>query len=141
MRPALALLVLLAACGGDAGEAGGDQLTGQVLIDGSSTVFPVAEALAEEFQIAHPGVQVSVGISGSGGGFQRFCAGEIDISNASRPIREGEVQDCEANGIEFDTTREEIERAVCTELTAVEPYVFAWVGARQSAMRSFEPSR
>lgn len=88
------------ACGG--GEGGdGDQLSGEVIIDGSSTVFPVAEALAEEFQIAHPGVRVSVGFSGSGGGFSRFCAGETDISNASRPIRETEIAACEAAGIEY----------------------------------------
>ena len=74
--------LFLAACGGD----GGDDLSGEVVIDGSSTVFPVAEAVAEEFQIAHPNVRVSVGISGSGGGFTRFCNGETDLSNASRPI-------------------------------------------------------
>lgn len=101
LTTALAATAMLAACGGDAGDASGDTLSGQVVIDGSSTVFPVAEALAEEFQIAHSGVRVSVGVSGSGGGFSRFCAGEIDISNASRPIRESEVEDCEANGIEF----------------------------------------
>lgn len=90
-------LVLVAACGGDAG----DGLQGEVVIDGSSTVFPVAEAVAEEFQIEHPGVRVSVGISGTGGGFSRFCAGETDLSNASRPIRESEIEDCRAAGIEF----------------------------------------
>ena len=96
----LTAVVVLAACGGG-GDAGGDGLTGEVIIDGSSTVFPIAEAVAEEFQIAHQGVRVSVGVSGSGGGFSRFCAGETDISNASRPMRESEAEDCEANGIEF----------------------------------------
>lgn len=90
-------VLLTAACGGEAG----DGLQGEVVIDGSSTVFPVAEAVAEEFQIENPGVRVSVGISGTGGGFSRFCAGETDLSNASRPIREGEIEDCRAAGIEF----------------------------------------
>jgi len=101
LTPALAVTVVFAACGGGGGDAAGDGLTGEVVIDGSSTVFPIAEALAEEFQIANGGVRVSVGVSGSGGGFSRFCAGETDISNASRPIRESEVAECEANGIEF----------------------------------------
>ncbi|MDX1645536.1 MAG: PstS family phosphate ABC transporter substrate-binding protein [Longimicrobiales bacterium] len=93
-------LLLVAACGGDAGDGSGT-LSGSVRIDGSSTVFPIAEAVAEEFQIAHPNVRVTVGVSGSGGGFERFCNGEIDLSNASREIREGEIEECEAAGIEF----------------------------------------
>ncbi|MFP3949193.1 MAG: PstS family phosphate ABC transporter substrate-binding protein, partial [Longimicrobiales bacterium] len=92
-------LALLAACGG--GEAGGDGLTGQVRSDGSSTVFPVAEAFAEEFQVENPGVRVTVGLSGTGGGFSRFCAGETDLSNASREITEGEREACAASGVEF----------------------------------------
>jgi phosphate transport system substrate-binding protein len=76
-------------------------LTGAVLIDGSSTVFPVAEAVAEEFQAANPNVRVTVGFSGSGGGFQRFCSGETDLSNASRPIRETEIEACREAGIEY----------------------------------------
>lgn len=98
---ALLTTALLAACGGGGGAAAGSALTGEVVIDGSSTVFPVSEAVAEEFQIANRGVRVSVGISGSGGGFKRFCAGETDISNASRPIRESEVETCRAAGVEF----------------------------------------
>ena len=63
------------------------QLRGTVTIDGSSTVFPISEAMAEEFQKATSGnVRVTVGISGTGGGFKKFCAGETDISDASRPI-------------------------------------------------------
>lgn len=93
-------LTLVAACGGgEGGDTAG--LTGSVEIDGSSTVFPVAEAVAEEFQIANRGVQVAVGVSGTGGGFKRFCAGETDLSNASRPIRDSEAADCAANGVEF----------------------------------------
>jgi phosphate transport system substrate-binding protein len=72
-----------------------------VQIDGSSTVYPVTEAMAEEFQKANPGIRVTVGISGTGGGFKRFCAGEIDISDASRPITAAEAATCKANGIEF----------------------------------------
>jgi phosphate transport system substrate-binding protein len=72
-----------------------------VQIDGSSTVFPVTEAMAEEFQKANPGVKVTVGISGTGGGFKKFCRGEIDISDASRPIKSQEAEDCKKNNIEF----------------------------------------
>jgi phosphate transport system substrate-binding protein len=72
-----------------------------VQLDGSSTVFPISEAVAEEFQILNPRVRVTVGVSGTGGGFQRFCAGETDLSNASRPITEAEGETCRAAGIEF----------------------------------------
>lgn len=73
-----------------------------VKIDGSSTVFPITEAVAEEFQKAKKGtVQVTVGISGTGGGFKKFCRGEIDISNASRPILDKEMADCKAAGIKY----------------------------------------
>ena len=73
-----------------------------VKIDGSSTVFPITEAVAEEFQKAKKGtVQVTVGISGTGGGFKKFCRGEIDVSNASRPILDKEMADCKAAGIKY----------------------------------------
>ena len=73
-----------------------------VRIDGSSTVYPITEAVAEEFQISKSGsVQVTVGISGTGGGFRKFCAGETDISNASRRIKDSEKEACKANGIDF----------------------------------------
>lgn len=95
--------LLIAACGG--GEPGadsaGETLAGEVLIDGSSTVFPIAEAIAEEFQINHPRVRVSVGFSGSGGGFERFCNDELDLTNASRPIKDSEREACASAGIEF----------------------------------------
>ncbi|MDT8435856.1 MAG: PstS family phosphate ABC transporter substrate-binding protein [Gemmatimonadota bacterium] len=89
----------LAACGGG-GDAASGGLTGMVTIDGSSTVFPISEAMAEEFQIANPGVRVTVGISGTGGGFKKFCAGETDFSDASRSIKESEQELCAENGIE-----------------------------------------
>jgi phosphate transport system substrate-binding protein len=73
-----------------------------VKIDGSSTVFPVTEAVAEDFQKARKGaVKVTVGISGTGGGFKKFCRGETDVSNASRPILKKEMDDCKAAGIEY----------------------------------------
>jgi phosphate transport system substrate-binding protein len=73
-----------------------------VKVDGSSTVFPVTEAVAEDFQKAKKGaVKVTVGISGTGGGFKKFCRGETDISNASRPILKSEMEDCKKAGIEY----------------------------------------
>jgi phosphate transport system substrate-binding protein len=73
-----------------------------IKIDGSSTVFPISEALAEEFQIAKRGkVRVTVGIAGTGGGFKKFCRGEIDIANASRPISAEEMENCRKAGIKY----------------------------------------
>lgn len=72
-----------------------------VKIDGSSTVYPVTEAVAEEFQKANRGLKVTVGVSGTGGGFKKFCRGETDISNASRPISKSEMEACRAAGIEY----------------------------------------
>ena len=73
-----------------------------VKVDGSSTVFPVTEAVAEDFQKAKKGaVKVTVGISGTGGGFKKFCRGETDVSNASRPILKSEMEDCKKAGIEY----------------------------------------
>jgi phosphate transport system substrate-binding protein len=81
---------------------GGQALSGRIEVDGSSTVGPFVTAGAEEFQAQNPDVQVTVGISGTGGGFERFCAGETDISDASRPIKEDEeVPVCQENGIEY----------------------------------------
>ncbi len=98
---AAAALVAAVACGGEQGRIEGESgLTGAVRIDGSSTVFPVTEAVAEEFQIENRGVRVTVGISGTGGGFKKFCAGETDISDASRPIKESERELCAEAGIE-----------------------------------------
>ena len=75
--------------------------SGTIEIDGSSTVFPVSEAVAEEFHKIHPDVRVNVGVSGTGGGFKRFTAGEIDISDASRLIKDSEAEVAEENGIEY----------------------------------------
>jgi phosphate transport system substrate-binding protein len=107
-----AAALVLVACGGGndpqntSAEGGGDSteaaLSGQIVIDGSSTVFPLTSAAAELFQQESPDVQVSVGQSGTGGGFEKFCAGETDISDASRPIEDDEVAACEQNGVTQD---------------------------------------
>jgi phosphate transport system substrate-binding protein len=112
---AATLALGVAACGGgdDEGSSGGgggtnaasssEDLKGTIRIDGSSTVFPFAEAAGELFNEEQPGVQVTVGQSGTGGGFEKFCAGETDISDASRPIKEDEEAPvCEKAGIKFE---------------------------------------
>jgi phosphate transport system substrate-binding protein len=94
------LAVLVGCSGGDQGGAG--DLSGAISADGSSTVFPITEAMAEEFGLEHKGaVRVTVGSSGTGGGFKRFCAGEVDISNASRPIKDTEAAACKQAGVEY----------------------------------------
>ena len=99
----IAVALLAASCGPGAGAgAGGGTLSGQVNVDGSSTVFPITQAVAEEWGAVEPDVQISVGVSGTGGGFEKFCRGETDISNASRPIDpEDEAPVCEDNGVEY----------------------------------------
>ena len=88
--------------GGGGGSGGGGDLSGTIRIDGSSTVGPFAQAAAEEFQATNPGVRVTVNQSGTGGGFEKFCAGETDISNASRPIdEEEEVPLCEKSNVSY----------------------------------------
>jgi phosphate transport system substrate-binding protein len=95
---ALALTLVGAAQARPAAEK---PLKGLISADGSSTVGPYATAAAEGFNKKNPGVQVTVGISGTGGGFERFCRGEIDLSNASRPIKTTEHQACIANGVKW----------------------------------------
>ncbi|MCA0980624.1 MULTISPECIES: PstS family phosphate ABC transporter substrate-binding protein [Exiguobacterium] len=93
-----------AACGNNeegSGAAEGDALSGKVVMDGSSTVFPIMEAVAEEYSAEQPEVEVTVGVSGTGGGFKRFVTGETDFSNASREIKEEEAAEAEKNGVEF----------------------------------------
>jgi phosphate transport system substrate-binding protein len=85
-------------------EPSGAPLSGAIEIDGSSTVYPITEAVAEEFQKANSGVQVTAKFAGTGGGFKRFCAGETDINDASRPIKKddaGEGVACAAKSIEY----------------------------------------
>lgn len=100
-----AQLSMLMGCGKQGGSESGPR-TGRdapvIRIDGSSTVFPIAEAVAEEFQVEQRGaVRVTVGLSGTGGGFKKLCRGDIDISNASRPILTEEIEMCRAAGINF----------------------------------------
>lgn len=122
-----AVTLSLAACGGTtttaespAAEGGAtaespaaSDLSGSILADGSSTVFPITEAMAEEFMAANPGVQVTVGTSGTGGGFEKFCNNETQISNASRQIKDEEKEKCAAAGVEF------IELPVATDALTV----------------------
>jgi phosphate transport system substrate-binding protein len=104
---AAVLALGLAACGDDGGTGGGGssddgaQVSGTVKIDGSSTVAPLSEAAAEAFQGENGEVRVTVGTSGTGGGFEKFCAGETDISDASRAIEEDEIAACEQAGIAY----------------------------------------
>lgn len=99
MKKSLSIALLIALVAASVAYAQG--LKGKIEIDGSSTVFPITEAVAEEFQIANPGVKVTVGISGTGGGFKRFVVGETDISNASRPIKDKEHADSKTNGVSY----------------------------------------
>lgn len=115
-----ALAVVMTACGGNSnnnstdtgkgstntestnqGATAEEKLSGTIDADGSSTVFPITEAIAEEFSIANNDVRVSVGTSGTGGGFKRFVKGETAVSNASRPIKEEEITAAKENGIEY----------------------------------------
>ncbi|MGZ5364453.1 MAG: PstS family phosphate ABC transporter substrate-binding protein, partial [Mycobacterium sp.] len=96
----------LAACGGggggeSAGAGEGESVSGAVIIDGSSTVEPLSSAAAELFMEQNPDTNVTVGTSGTGGGFEKFCAGETDISDASRPIKESEIEKCKQNNIQY----------------------------------------
>lgn len=103
---ALLVVAFFSSCGGDSssnsGENGAsDALTGEIRIDGSSTVFPITEAVAEEFGYEQPDVKVTIGVSGTGGGFKKFVRGETDINDASRNIKENEASSCKENGIQF----------------------------------------
>jgi phosphate transport system substrate-binding protein len=103
-----ALALGTAACGNDDNNdtgsqgGGGGDLSGTIKIDGSSTVAPFAEAAQEAFRAENPGVKITVGTSGTGGGFEKFCAGETDISDASRPIKDDEeVPVCKKAGVDY----------------------------------------
>ncbi|MFJ7975054.1 PstS family phosphate ABC transporter substrate-binding protein [Peribacillus sp. JNUCC 23] len=104
------VLAVATACGSDttkdestSGTTGdtAEKLSGEVIIDGSSTVYPIMEAVSEEYGAVQPDVRVSVGFSGTGGGFKKFIAGETDLSNASRPVKDEEKAELDKNGIEF----------------------------------------
>ena len=93
--------MVLSSCGGSEAAANASNLTGSVMVDGSSTVFPITEAVAEEFFGAHPKVRVTVGESGTGGGFKKFLNDETDINDASRPIKGSELEKAAEKGIEY----------------------------------------
>ena len=91
-----------AACGGEQeSEASDGRVSGEIAVDGSSTVYPFAQAGAELFNSESSDVRISVGQSGTGGGFEKFCVGETDISTASRPIEQEEIDICKENGVEY----------------------------------------
>lgn len=99
---AILLIFIVAACGGSTESKNrSSSLEGTIAIDGSSTVYPVTEAVAEEFRVKQPRVQVTIGVSGTGGGFKKFSRNETDISDASRPIKEKEIKACEEQGISY----------------------------------------
>src|SRR5689334_9375382 len=98
--------VLLTACGSknnskNKTEGSENKLQGEIKIDGSSTVYPITEAVAEEFRNVQPDVKVTVGVSGTGGGFKKFGRGETDINDASRPIKDQEAATCQENKIKY----------------------------------------
>ena len=102
----IALALIVVACGEKKEKAGDNgiestALAGTIKVDGSSTVFPVTEAVAEEFRAVEPQVKVTIGVSGTGGGFKKFSRGETNISNASRPIKDKEKAACAENNIKY----------------------------------------
>lgn len=96
----IALTLVVAACGGDEAGNGVDEST-SIEVSGSSTVEPITALVAEDFSAANPDVAISVEGPGTGDGFARFCNGETDISDASRPIKSSEAEDCAANGVDY----------------------------------------
>lgn len=96
----IVLVVFLSACGGKGSKTSGEQ-SGEIKIDGSSTVYPLSEAVAEEYRAVESNVRVTVGESGTGGGFKKFSRGDIDINDASRPITKEEIELCKEGGVEF----------------------------------------
>ena len=102
----IALAFIVNACGNkkektEIASNGTGALSGTIKVDGSSTVFPITEAVAEEFRAVEPNVKVTIGVSGTGGGFQKFSRGETNISDASRPIKDKEKAACVENNITY----------------------------------------
>jgi len=98
---ALALAALLSACSGATSPAAGDSLAGNITIDGSATVIPLTQAMATAFRGVNPTVQFSIQLSGTGGGFKKFCSGQTDIEDASRPINSAESEQCKDRHIQY----------------------------------------
>jgi phosphate transport system substrate-binding protein len=149
---ALLAALMLTGCGRDSdndnGGSAGD-LSGRVTADGSSTVGPYVTAAAEQFRGEQSGVQVTVGISGTGGGFERFCRGETDLSNASRQIEDDERAGCEKEGVDFvelQVANDGIANVVNTEndwatCLTVEQLSKIWMpGSKVSSWRDVDPS-
>ncbi|MBL7870921.1 MAG: PstS family phosphate ABC transporter substrate-binding protein [Cyclobacteriaceae bacterium] len=103
VRGLLLITVLLFSfsCGQKEANNASEKLSGDIRIDGSSTVYPITEAIAEEFRVKQPSINVTIGVSGTGGGFKKFCRGESDINDASRLIKESEVGACQEGGIKY----------------------------------------
>jgi len=100
----LFIVIVLTSCGGRTSSSENEEnniIVGAVKIDGSSTVYPITEAVAEEFRVEQPEIKVTIGVSGTGGGFKKFSRGETDINDASRPIKEKEVKICKENNISY----------------------------------------
>ncbi len=98
----LSVAFVLGACGNKKEkQEGTEELSGTISIDGSSTVFPITEAIAEEFRAVQPEVNVTIGVSGTGGGFKKFSRGETNLSNASRPIKDKEIEACNENNVKY----------------------------------------
>jgi phosphate transport system substrate-binding protein len=104
---AIAIGAVAAGCGGDddSGDGSGGDLSGSIIVDGSSTVAPLTSAAAEAFNAENSSVDVEVRVSGTGGGFEVFCTGETEISDASRPIKDDEAATCADNDIEYEEVR------------------------------------
>ena len=151
LGPTAAVLALtLAACGGaDAGADGEGGASGTVAVDGSSTVFPMSTAAYELLSEENPGVKVTVASSGTGGGFEKFCAGETDISDASRPIKDDEeVPACEQNGVEFtelqvatDALTVVVHKDLAVDCLTTEQLVKLWEpGSKVNNWKQLDPS-
>jgi len=101
MKQVLTAITVLLLVGAAGPIQAAERLEGKVRVDGSSTVFPISEAVAEEFAGVQPRVRVTIGVSGTGGGFKQFCVGETDINDASRPIKESEKAKAAEHGVEY----------------------------------------
>jgi phosphate transport system substrate-binding protein len=143
-----ALALPLAACGGDSSSEGTDNadsgLSGSIVVSGSSTVEPISIAVAEEFGAANPNVNISVDGPGTGDGFKLFCAGETDINDASSKVKDTQLEECAANGIEMielQVGNDGITMMTNTKNTAVDcvsfPQIYALIGPESQGFGSW----
>jgi len=143
-----ALALPLAACGGDSSSEGTDNadsgLSGSIVVSGSSTVEPISIAVAEEFSAANPNVNISVDGPGTGDGFKLFCAGETDINDASSKVKDTQLEECAANGIEMielQVGNDGITMMTNTKNTAVDcvsfPQIYALIGPESQGFGSW----